>query len=66
MDPDWYPIDPQFGTDVMTTQEKCTAGHCTYQGIDRTVSDPPMPATAAPFLPPWCRRRHGLMAVAYM
>jgi hypothetical protein len=42
-DPDWYPIDPQFGTDVMTTQEKCTAGHCTYQGIDRTVSDPPMP-----------------------
>jgi hypothetical protein len=36
-DPDWYPLDPVFHTDLMTTQEHCTASHCSPQGLDQTV-----------------------------
>ncbi|HUB41821.1 MAG TPA: hypothetical protein VMA72_23500 [Streptosporangiaceae bacterium] len=36
-DPDWYPVNPVFGTDLMTTQENCPAGHCTPVGLDLTV-----------------------------
>jgi Dipeptidyl peptidase IV (DPP IV) N-terminal region/WD40-like Beta Propeller Repeat len=38
LDPDWYPISPQFGTDLMTTQARCPHGHCTYSGINETVA----------------------------
>jgi hypothetical protein len=44
LDPDWLPNNPQFGTDVLTSQEKCAAGHCTPAGIDITP-------TSAPVLP---------------
>jgi hypothetical protein len=44
VDPDWYPNSPLFGLDALTSQEKCVAGHCTYLGIDKTI-------TAAPILP---------------
>jgi hypothetical protein len=40
-DPDWYPANPVFDTDLMTTQENCTAGHCTPVGLDLTVLAPP-------------------------
>jgi WD40-like Beta Propeller Repeat len=36
-DPDWYPIRPKFATQLMTTQETCTASHCTPQGLDLEV-----------------------------
>ncbi|HSZ46775.1 MAG TPA: DPP IV N-terminal domain-containing protein [Streptosporangiaceae bacterium] len=44
IDPDWYPINPLYYQDALTTQERCHAGHCTYQGINMTV-------TSAPVLP---------------
>jgi Dipeptidyl peptidase IV (DPP IV) N-terminal region len=40
-DPDWYPIDPAFATQLLTTQETCTASHCTPQGLDQKVSASP-------------------------
>ncbi len=36
-DPDWYPVNPVFNTDLMTTQESCSAGGCTPAGLDLTV-----------------------------
>jgi hypothetical protein len=44
-DPDWYPVNPVFSTDLMTTQENCSAGHCTPVGLDLTVPTtiPPAP-----------------------
>jgi hypothetical protein len=36
-DPDWYPVNPAFGTDLLTTQENCAAGHCWPAGLDLTV-----------------------------
>jgi hypothetical protein len=44
LDPDWYPNSPLFSTNVLTTQEKCSAGHCGDTGIDTTIG-------AAPILP---------------
>jgi hypothetical protein len=44
LDPDWFPNSPLFSLNALTTQEKCGAGHCTYQGIDLTiVSSPSLP-----------------------
>jgi hypothetical protein len=45
LDPDWYPNDPQFDVNVLTTQEKCTGTHCSYQGINLsiTTAEPPVP-----------------------
>jgi Dipeptidyl peptidase IV (DPP IV) N-terminal region len=40
-DPDWYPIDPAFATQLMTTQETCTASHCTPEGLDQTITAAP-------------------------
>jgi WD40-like Beta Propeller Repeat len=34
LDPDWFPITPEFGTDVLTTQENCAGGTCADAGID--------------------------------
>lgn len=45
-DPDWYPIVPNFDTDVMTTVESCSASHCTHEGIMPAIVIP-----AAPILP---------------
>jgi dipeptidyl peptidase IV (DPP IV)-like protein len=44
LDPDWYPNSPLFSVDVLTTQEKCSSGHCGDTGIDTTIG-------AAPILP---------------
>lgn len=41
LDPDWFPNSPLFSTDVLTTQEKCTAGHCSHSGIDRSIGSSP-------------------------
>jgi hypothetical protein len=30
-----------FSVDTLATQEKCSAGHCTYQGIDLTIGSSP-------------------------
>jgi Dipeptidyl peptidase IV (DPP IV) N-terminal region len=45
LDPDWYPIRPQFGVDVLTTREKCSAATCSPVGIDLT------PTSSSPILP---------------
>ncbi len=36
-DPDWYPILPQFDTDVLTTVESCTSAGCTHTGIELQI-----------------------------
>src|ERR1022692_1561478 len=36
-DPDWYPIMPQFDTDVLTTVESCTTAGCTHTGIELQI-----------------------------
>ena len=41
LDPDWYPNDPLFSVNALTTQEKCVAGHCTHQGINLTIGSSP-------------------------
>jgi WD40-like Beta Propeller Repeat len=45
LDPDWYPINPVYYQNALATQEKCTAGHCTYMGINLAT------IYAAPSLP---------------
>jgi len=42
-DPDWFPVNPLYYSNLMTTQETCTAGHCTPVGLDLTVL-PPSPS----------------------
>jgi hypothetical protein len=43
-DPDWYPVNPVFDTDLMTTQENCHAGHCTPVGLVLSlIVQPPAP-----------------------
>jgi hypothetical protein len=32
-DPDWFPIRPHFGTDVLTTVENCMVLPCTHSGL---------------------------------
>jgi len=36
-DPDWFPVNPLYYSDLMTTQENCAAGHCRPAGLDLTV-----------------------------
>jgi hypothetical protein len=31
-DPDWYPINPRYYSDLIVTSENCPAGHCTVNG----------------------------------
>jgi hypothetical protein len=40
-DPDWFPVNPLYYSDLMTTQESCSGGHCTPVGLDLTVLAPP-------------------------
>jgi hypothetical protein len=41
LDPDWYPNNPLFSVNALTTQEKCVAGHCAHQGINLTIGSAP-------------------------
>jgi hypothetical protein len=36
-DPDWFPDQPQFDTDVLTSQEHCSGATCTNSGIHLQV-----------------------------
>lgn len=40
VDPDWFPIDPAFATDALTTVESCTPLHCTHKGIALFITAP--------------------------
>ena len=42
LDPDWYPNNPMFDVNVLTTQENCPAGHCSATGIDLTPGSAPI------------------------
>jgi hypothetical protein len=42
LDPDWFPITPQFGTNVLTTQESCSGSTCTHTGIDPGIGASPV------------------------
>jgi hypothetical protein len=42
LDPDWFPITPQFDTNVLTTQEHCSGGTCTHSGIDLGIGASPV------------------------
>jgi hypothetical protein len=37
-DPDWYPVNPLFSTDVLTTVEDCSASPCAYTGLSLTIA----------------------------
>ena len=37
--PDWFPINPSFGTDVLTSVESCTPG-CTPSGLKLSITGP--------------------------
>jgi hypothetical protein len=41
-DPDWFPNSPQFGSDVLTSQEHCTGATCTHSGIDLEIGSTPV------------------------
>jgi Tol biopolymer transport system component len=36
-DPDWYPVNPLYYSDLMTTQENCSGSRCKPVGLDVTV-----------------------------
>ncbi len=40
-DPDWYPQNPLYYHDLMTTQENCPGGHCSPVGLDQTIKAAP-------------------------
>jgi hypothetical protein len=42
LDPDWYPNNPMFSVNVLTSQQNCPAGHCTATGIDLTPESSPI------------------------
>lgn len=42
LDPDWYPNNPLFSVNVLTSQQKCPAGHCSATGIDLTPASAPI------------------------
>lgn len=46
LDPDWYPNSPLFSVNALTTQQKCSGGHCTHQGINLTIGSAPVLAGA--------------------
>jgi len=39
-DPDWFPIRPRFGTDVLTTVENCAVMPCTHSGLALQIGSP--------------------------
>ena len=40
-DPDWFPVDPAFATDVLSTAESCSpAAQCTHTGINLQIGSP--------------------------
>jgi Dipeptidyl peptidase IV (DPP IV) N-terminal region len=41
LDPDWSPNSPSFDVNALTTQESCSASHCTHTGIDLTIGASP-------------------------
>jgi hypothetical protein len=40
LDPDWFPEQPPFDTDAMTTVEHCTSAGCTHKGIRLQIGQP--------------------------
>lgn len=38
--PDWFPVTPRFGQDVLVAAESCAAGHCTHQGVMLQIGTP--------------------------
>lgn len=40
LDPDWFPVDPAFGTDALTTVESCGSAGCTHTGIMLQITQP--------------------------
>ncbi|HUA43114.1 MAG TPA: DPP IV N-terminal domain-containing protein [Streptosporangiaceae bacterium] len=40
-DPDWYPQNPLYYQDLMTSQENCSGGHCAPVGLDLTIGATP-------------------------
>ncbi len=40
LDPDWFTVDPAFGTDALTTVESCTSAGCTHKGIRLQIGQP--------------------------
>jgi WD40-like Beta Propeller Repeat len=40
LDPDWFPVDPAFGSDALTTVEICASGHCAHSGIRLQIGQP--------------------------
>ena len=36
-DPDWFPVNPLFSTDVLTTVSNCATSHCTRSGLRLTI-----------------------------
>jgi hypothetical protein len=45
-DADWYPVNPAYATDLMTTQENCHGVTCTPVGLDEHVLAAPQDAGA--------------------
>jgi hypothetical protein len=37
LDPDWFPVDPAFGSDALTTVQTCASAHCAHTGIDLQI-----------------------------
>jgi hypothetical protein len=40
VDPDWYPISPQFYLNVLISIESCPMGVCTHKGIKLAITSP--------------------------
>jgi Dipeptidyl peptidase IV (DPP IV) N-terminal region len=36
-DPDWFPVNPLFSTDVLTTVSNCATPHCTRSGLSLKI-----------------------------
>jgi hypothetical protein len=39
-DPDWYPIQPSFSTDILTTVENCSLTPCKHTGLSLDIGSP--------------------------
>ncbi len=48
VDPDWYPVKPNFATDVMTTVEDCSSSPCSYTGLALTIPSSTPPTATLP------------------
>jgi hypothetical protein len=42
LDPDWFPINPRFDIDTLTTQQTCASGTCTNAGLDLRIGSAPV------------------------